>query len=55
MSPLVAEIFVPIPGTGARVNLVGVILAASALVLLALVFAAVVAMVVANCRRDDER
>jgi hypothetical protein len=55
MLPFTAEIFVPIPGTGARVNLVAVILAVCALLLLALVFAAVLAMTVASRRRDDER
>lgn len=55
MSPLMAEIFVPIPGTGARVNLMGVIFAASALLLLALVFVAVTTIVAASSRKDGER
>jgi len=55
MFPLVAEIFVRIPGTGASVNLLAVMLAAVVLVLLALLFVAVLVMVVARSRREDER
>jgi hypothetical protein len=53
MFPLVAEIFVPIPGTGARVNLMAVILAVGVLALLVMLFVAVLAMVTGSRRRDE--
>jgi hypothetical protein len=55
MFPLVAEIFVRIPGTGASVNLWGVIVAAVLPALIVLMFVAVLATVAARSRRDDNR
>jgi hypothetical protein len=52
MFPLASEIFVPIPGTGARVNLMAVILAVGVLVLLALLLVAILAMLAGSRRRD---
>ena len=50
-----AEIFVPVPGTGARVNLQFVIAVVGMLAFLALLFVAVVVMVASSRRRDDDR